>query len=196
METVIIGLLVACAVTFVWYVHHDEAMSDRLRWVIAVAKYIVAVFVSTFGSGAIAVLIAAPLLIYTRLAHSEAATKLLSVLLDRPYFPFQAVVAFVVGLIFVKRLKGGKPALAWVLPVAQFSVVLAVASSRHSVLDSYGEFVWNTFFNWGCNCSASLLQWEVMFPLYTSIAFSVAAWIRGLQSADPISSHAASATNS
>ena len=176
--------------TFLWYVYQcsDEQMPERSRKAIAVAKYIVAVLVSTFGSGAIAALIALPLLIYARLTHNEAATNLFAALVDRPYFPLQIAVAFVAGLILTKWLKDGNPALAWVLPVAQFSVVLAMASSRQSVLDSYRGFVWNTFFNWGCNCSASLLQWEAMFPLYTSIAFSVAAWIRGLQSAEPISS--------
>jgi len=47
-------------VTFLWYVYQrsEEQMPERSRKAIAVAKYIVAVFVSTFGSGAIAALIA------------------------------------------------------------------------------------------------------------------------------------------
>src|SRR6185369_11024 len=96
-----------------------------------------------FGSGAIAALLAVPLFIYARLTHNEAATNLFAALVDRPYFPLQIAVAFVAGLVVTKWLKGGNPTLAWVLPVAQFSVVLAMASSRQSVLDSYRGFVWN-----------------------------------------------------
>jgi len=60
MKTVIVALLGSCAVTFLWYVYQrsDEQMPECSRKAIAVAKYIVAVLVSTFGSGAIAALIA------------------------------------------------------------------------------------------------------------------------------------------
>jgi hypothetical protein len=180
METIVFLVLLSCAVMFLLYVRdrNRQALSTRLRWGTAVSKYIVAVFVATFGCGGIAALIAASLLVYARLTHTDTAVRLFSVLVDRPYFPFQTVIALFGGFVAAGWLKEGKPAFVWVLPMAQLSVALVVVSSRQSVFEGSGNFVWRTFFNWGCDCSASLLQWQVMFPVYTSIAFAIAASLR------------------
>lgn len=155
----------------------DQPISNRSRQGVAISKYVVAVMVATYLSGALAALIATPLLVYGRLTHTEAPTNLYSALLDRPFFPFQIVVAFVAGIVATKWLKEGKPAFVWVLPVAQFLIALVVVSSRHSAFQQSCDFLWSSLFNWGCHCSATLLQWKVMFPLYTSIAFSLAAYL-------------------
>jgi len=178
MEPVLI-VSFCCAGTFLCYirVRGDQPLSNRLRPVVAISKYVIAVMVATYLSAAIAALIAAPFLVYARLAHTEAPTNLFSAFLDRPYFPFQTVVAFVVGFVATKWLKEGKPVFVWVLPMAQFFVALVVVASRHSAFQQSWNFVWSSFFNWDCHCSATLLQWKVMFPLYTSVAFSLAAYL-------------------
>ena len=179
METVII-LFFCCAVMFLWYIRSrgDQPLSKVLRRGVAISKYVVALMLATFGTGAVTALIAMPLLLYARLAHTETPTNLFAALLDRPYFPLQTGVAFVAGLVVTKWLKEGKPAFIWVLPTAQFLLALDVVSSRRSATQGFWDFIRSSFFNWDCHCSASLLQWQVMFPLYTSIAFAVAAYLR------------------
>jgi hypothetical protein len=180
METVII-LFFCCAVMFLWYIRSrgdQQPLSKGLRRGVAMSKYVVALMAATFGAGAVAALIAMPLLLYARLAHTPTPTNLFAALLDRPYFPLQTGVAFVAGLVVTKWLKEGKPAFIWALPTAQFLLALAVVSSRRNAFQGLWDFIRSNFFNWDCHCSASLLQWQVMFPLYTSIAFAVAAYLR------------------
>ena len=179
METILI-VFFCCAVIFLCYVRASPPLlSNRLRQGVAISKYLVAVMAATYLSGAGAALIATPLLGYARLKHTQAPIILFSDLLDRPFFPLQMGVGFFAGLVATKCLKEGKPVFVWVLPVAQFLVALVVISSRHSAFQQTWSFVWSSFFNWSCHCSATLLQWKVMFPLYTSIAFSLGAYLSG-----------------
>jgi len=192
MEPVLI-VFFCCAGTFLCYIRFrgDQPLSNGLRLVVAISKYVIAVMAATYLSAAIAALIAAPLLVFAQLAHTEAPTNLFSAFLDRPYFPFQTIVAFVAGFVATKWLREGKPVFVWVLPIAQFFVALLLVSSRHSAFQRPWNHVWSSFFNWDCQCSATLLQWKVMFPLYTSIAFSVAAYVWGaMRSAKALPSRA------
>lgn len=180
MGTIVILVLLGCAVAFLFYLRarsDQQQTSEALRRAAALAKYVVAVFLATYGSGAVAAMLVLPLLVYGRVAHSSAAADVFSSCVDRPYFPLQTVVAFAVGLLFAKRLREGKPALVWVLPVVLFVAGVFIVSEQRGAFETFEIFVWGRFFDWGCNCSATLLQWQVMMPLYTSIAFSIAAFL-------------------
>src|SRR5450759_4841261 len=74
------------------------------------------------------------------------------------YFPLQSVVAFAVGFAVAVRLRQGKPMWVWVWPVAQVAISIALHKPR-SVLQAFTAKVWQTYFNWDCGCSATLLQW-------------------------------------
>ena len=199
MQTLIVAVAVLFALAFLWLMRQRKEQ-NLSRWeerTVAVSKYIVALFTATFGSNALAVLICSPLLLYARLSHREAAENLISLLLDRSYFPLQIVIAFVVGVVMWKWVAEGKPTFVWVLPTIQFLISVAVMRSRGSVLGSSWHNLWTTFFDWGCDCSASLLHWEVMFPLYTSLAFALGAYLRGTVSSSSLPSHnQLNATNS
>lgn len=155
-----------------------EGISPKLRkYGVPGAKYVIAAFLGTYGSLAIGALILAPLLAYSRLAHTHSGADLFASLLDRSYFPFQTGAAFVLGYYLRGWLKQGRPVYAWVWPVAQ--VGIAVLLFRPSAMQSFGAGVWHTYFDWGCGCSATLSQWTIMSPLYPSLAFSAAAFLRG-----------------
>lgn len=168
-----------------------DTASPKLRFLSIVAKYLVATFIGTYGSLAVAAVIASPLLLYSRVAHTHSAADLFSVLLDRPYFPLQTAVAFILGYFLSEWLKQGRPAYVWVWPIAQ--VGLAVLLFRPSALQSFGDGVWHTYFDWGCGCSITLLQWKIMSPLYPSLAFSAAAFLHGMKGltrkASPAAAH-------
>lgn len=88
-------------------------------------------------------------------------------------------VAFVLGYCLSDWLNEGRPAYVWVWPVAQVSI--AVLLFRPSATQSFTTEVWRAYFDWGCGCSVTLLQWRIMFPLYPAISFSAAAFLRGHQ---------------
>jgi len=73
-------------------------------------------------------------------------------------------------------LKEGWISYVWALPLAQAGVALIFYMHRY--WQPNWNDIWVTFFNWQCGCSASLPQWRVMFPLYTSIAFALGAFAR------------------
>ena len=106
--------------------------------------------------------------------RSLTAEEVPSAAVDRPYFPLQSAVAFVVGFVVAIRLRQGKPLWVWVWPVAQVVISIALHKPR-SVVESFTTSVWQTYFNWGCGCSATLLQWQVMSALYPAIAFTLGA---------------------
>ena len=153
-----------------------QELTVTLRKGVAFSKYVVALFTAVYGSAAVAVVLSLPILLFSRLAHSHRAMDVWSALLDRPYFPLQLVVALALGWITYRWLKEGWLPFVWALPLIQFLVALVVYVQRYGPSD--WDDVWVTFFNWQCGCSASLPQWSVMFPLYTSIAFALGAFIR------------------
>jgi len=178
METLVLALPFGFAAVFLALVPAIQPLPNWWRRGVAVSKYLIAVFLATFGSAAVGVLIAVPLLLHARLTHTDAGNKLFSLLLDRPYFPLQMVVAFFGGLVLAKWLREGKPAFVWVLPFAHLLYAIILFSSHRSVAEGSADFIWRSFFNWNCDCSASLLQWRITFPMCTSVAFSVAAILR------------------
>jgi len=143
----------------------------------SIAKYVIAAFLGTYGSLASATLLVSPILLYGRLAHSQTAEAVFSAAVDRPYFPLQSVVAFAVGFAVAVWLRQGKPTWVWVWPVAQVAISIALHKPR-SVLQGFTANVWQTYFNWDCGCSATLLQWHVTSVLYPAIAFTVGALVR------------------
>jgi hypothetical protein len=143
----------------------------------SIAKYVIATFLGTYGSVAAATLLVLPILLYGRLAHSQTAEEIFSAAVDRPYFPLQSVVAFAVGFAVAVRLRLGKPMWVWVWPVAQVVISIALHKPR-SVLQGFTANVWQTYFNWDCGCSATLLQWHVMSAVYAAIAFTLGALVR------------------
>ncbi|HWR16687.1 MAG TPA: hypothetical protein VN577_17815 [Terriglobales bacterium] len=177
-ESIAILLFFGGAVFYLYYVRSLETrpLSAMARRGVAVSKYIIAVFVSVFGTAGVALLFSTPLFLYSRLAHSPVAEDLFSALLDRPYFPLQIAVAGALGYFTFRWLKEGRPQLVLLLPVAQAVVAAFVYVHRYHPTD--WSDVWQTFFNWECGCSASLPQWRVMFPLYASASFAVGALIR------------------
>jgi hypothetical protein len=182
---IILPLMFIISVVFLLYIKNfgAETVSPPLRkFAIPTAKYIAATFIGTYGSLAAGAVIAAPLLLYSRVAHTTSGIDLFSSLVDRPYFPLQMGVAFGLGYFLSERLKQGRPAYVWVWPVAQ--VGIAVLLFHPSAMQSFTA-VWRTYFDWGCGCSVTLLQWRIMSPLYPSLAFSAAAFLRGHQGIEP-----------
>jgi hypothetical protein len=142
------------------------------------AEHVVAVFIATLGSMPIAVVLSSPFLIFDSVAHNQTTLALFSQLIDRPYFPLQTLVAFLLGYLTANRLKRGIPALAWAFPLINSVIGVALVVPRTSVLQGRWTSLQQTLFNWGCDCSASLLQWEFVFPLITSVAFTVGVLLR------------------
>jgi hypothetical protein len=154
--------------------------SGRVRtghWADVVAKYVIATFLGTYASVGGAGLLVLPVLLYGRLVHSQTAEEILSAAVDRPYFPLQSLVAFAVGFAVAVRLRHGKPLWVWVWPAVQVTISIALHRPG-SVMQSFTTGVWQTYFNWDCGCSATLLQWSVMSALYASIAFALGALAR------------------
>jgi hypothetical protein len=143
----------------------------------SIAKYVIATFLGTYGSVATATILILPVLLYARLAHTQAAQEIFSAAVDRPYFPLQSVVAFAVGFGVSARLRQGKPMWVWVWPVAQMAISIASHHPR-SVMQGFTTNVWQTYFNWNCGCSATVLQWQVMSAVYAAIAFSLGALVQ------------------
>ena len=100
----------------------------------------------------------------------QTDVDILSAAVDRPYFPLQSAVALAVGLAD-RSVRQGKAMWIWVQPVAQTVISIALRKPP-SVMQSYAASVWQTYFNWGCRCSATLLQWHFMSAAYTAIAFN------------------------
>ncbi len=176
-SVVVVTLLAAFAGSVLLFGREAGTASWKGGRVVSVATYLVATFVGTYGSVALATLLVLPILLYGRLAHSATAIDILSAAVDRPYFPLQSAVALAVGFALALRLKQGKPMWVWVWPVAQ--VIISVAlHNPHSVLESFTTSIWRNYFNWDCRCSATLLQWQVMSAFYTAIAFTIGALAR------------------
>src|SRR4051812_931106 len=184
MLTVLTLVFFGSAVLFLSYTKSLENVPVRMQTGVRASKYVIAVFVSIYGSAAIALLVSSPLSIAGRLTHSEASSNLWSALLDRPYFPLQIFVACALGVITFHWLRDGWPKLVWILqlvwilPLVQTVVAIAVFRHRFGPFHADWAGIRETFFNWDCGCSASLPQWAVMFPLYTSIAFALGAAVR------------------
>ena len=190
MDTIVILILFAAAVSYLFYIRELGArnLTLAMKRGAALSKYVIALFTAVFGSAAVALLFSLPLFLFSRLAHSEGAMDIWSALFDRPYFPLQLVAALVLGWISVRWLKEGWLPLVWALPLVQALVALAVYLHRFAPSD--WNDIWVTFFNWQCGCSASLPQWSVMFPLYTSIAFSLGAFMRTRYKASAVTTSA------
>ncbi|HTS11086.1 MAG TPA: hypothetical protein VMH00_03115 [Candidatus Limnocylindrales bacterium] len=179
---IIVPLMFVISVTFLLYIRtvEVETVSPKLRkFAIPAAKYVAATFIGTFGAFAIGVVIAAPLLLYSHVAHTTSGIDLASSLVDRPYFPLPMAVAFGLGYFLSEWLKEGLPVYVWVWPVAQVST--AVLLFHPSPMQSFTAGVWRAYFDWGCGCSVTLLQWRTTWPLYPALSFSAAAFFRGHQ---------------
>ena len=88
MGSVVFVLPFGFAAMFLALVPNVQPLPKWWRRGVAISKYVVAVFLATFGFPAIALLVAAPLLLHARLTHTEAAEEVFSMLLDRPYFRY------------------------------------------------------------------------------------------------------------
>jgi hypothetical protein len=173
----VVTLLAVVAGVLLLLRRRSASASGRNGRAVSIATYLVASFLGTYGSVAVAIVLVLPLLLYGRLAHSATAIAILSAAVDRPYFPLQSAVAFTVGFALAVRLRQGKPMWVWIWPVAQ--VIISVAlHNPHGVMQSFTTSVWRNYFNWGCGCSATLLQWQVMSAFYTAIAFTLGVLAR------------------
>ena len=179
MQTIIVLLLFGCSVLYLCYIKAEgiERLSPPMKWGTAASKHVLALFTAVFGANAVGLLLSLPFLAYAYLTHTEAGIDVFAALMDRPYFPLQVTIAFAIGLMTFRWFKEGGVRLVWILPVIQAVVAVAVFVSRFNPKgwDDY----WAVFFDWGCGCSATLPQWTVMLPLYTSVAFAIGASIRG-----------------
>jgi hypothetical protein len=168
------------------FVPPDPALSLRAqlakllphnRFARSAMKYVVAIFLGTYGSAVVAILLTVPVRASATMMQSPTVTELLEVLLDRPYFPLQSAVAFSLGHFVSNWLNGGWPTRVWIWPAAQF-VLAVVLFQPPSVMQDPWMAVREAYFIWGCGCPATGQQWKVTFPLYTSFAFSLAAYLR------------------
>ena len=180
METAAILVVFSAAALFLLYIKGIPAqqLSPAYRRLKSASKYVMAIFVGTYGAAAsAALLIGVPLLVYSRWGHSKAAGDLFSALLDRSYFPLQLAFALLLGVLTVRVFTNGGALFAWVLPAMQAIAVVAALSPSRGVFQRFWPWFDKTFLNWRCGCSATLLQWEVMLPLYASVAFSIGIMI-------------------
>lgn len=176
-SVVVVTLLAVVAGLFLMLPSKSGLAGRKRNGAVSIATYVVATFLGTYGSVAAAALLVLPVLLYARLAHSQTAVDILSAAVDRPYFPLQSAVALAVGFGMAVRFRQGKPMWIWVWPVAQTVISIALHKPP-SVMQSFAASVWQTYFNWGCRCSATLLQWHFMSAAYTAIAFSLGALVR------------------
>jgi hypothetical protein len=179
MQTAIVIVLFSGSVLYLWYLkeEHIEPVTSAMRWGVVASKHVITLFIAVFGANAAALLLLLPVLLYGYWTHTETGMNMLSALMDRPYFPLQMAMALVLGLTTFRWLRGGGMRFVWILPALQAIVAVAVFISRFH--PKGWEDFWAVFFDWGCGCSATLLQWTVMLPLYTSVAFAMGAAIRG-----------------
>ncbi len=176
-SVVVVTLLAVVAGLFLMLLRKSGLAAWKRNRAVSIAQYVIATFLGTYGSVAAAALLVLPVLLFARLAHSQTAVNILSAAVDRPYFPLQSVVALAVGFAVAVRFRQGKPMWIWVWPLVQ--VVLSIVLHKPpSVMQSFTASVWQTYFNWGCGCSATLLQWQVMSAVYTALAFSLGALVR------------------
>jgi hypothetical protein len=181
MFTIVAAFAFLIAVGFLLYLRvqaPQQQLSVTAIRARSFAEHVVAVFIAMLGSMPIAVLLSSPFLIFNRVVHNQTALDIFSQLIDRPYFPLQTVVAFSLGYTTANRLKRGIPALAWAFPLINSVIGVALVAQRTSVLQGRWTSLQQTLFNWGCDCSASLLQWQFVFPLITSVAFTVGVLLR------------------
>jgi hypothetical protein len=141
---------------------------------VASLDYIIATFLFSVMPLALAALLGLPLLAYGRYAHSETATRVFSMLLDRPFFPLQTIVAAFVG--FTVGTRWHSRSLAWVWVPATINAASGfLFRNNGSAMLSFWEKLRENYFNWGCGCSASLLQWTFLAPMLAAVAASLAA---------------------
>lgn len=181
MPAVAVLILFVVSAIFLLYVKNSglgNVSPPLSKFAVPASMYMVATFIGTYGAMAIAVVVISPLLLYSLLAQGHPGELFLSSLLDRPYFPLQSAVAFVLGYFVSEWFKEGRPVYVWAWPVAQVGIAVALFHPP-GVMQSYWAEVWRTYFNWECGCSISLPQWTVMSPLYPSLAFSASAFLRG-----------------
>ncbi len=188
MQMLILLVLFASSVGYLWYLKEEgiEPVSSWMRRSIAAAKHVIALFTAVFGANAVALLLLVPVLLYAHWNNTETGISVLSALMDRPYFPLQAAVACLLGLTTFGWLKEGWIRFVWILPLIQAIIAVAVFVNRFNPT-TWGAY-WKVFFDWGCGCSATLPQWTVMLPLYTSLTFAIGATVRSLFAGPTISS--------
>jgi hypothetical protein len=180
MFTIVVAFSFLIAAGFLLYlrVQAPQQLSVTAIRARSFAEHVVAVFIATLGSMPVAVLLSSPFLFFNRVAHNQTALDIFSQLIDRPYFPLQTLVAFLLGYMTANRLKRGIPALAWAFPLINSVIGVVLVAQRTSVLQGLWTSPQQTLLNWGCDCSASLLQWKFVFPLITSVAFTVGVLLR------------------
>jgi len=95
MFTIVVAFAFSIAAGFLLYLRVQapqlSVTAIRAR---SFAEHVVAVFIATLGSMPVAVLLSSPFLIFNRVAHNRTALDIFSQLIDRPYFPLQALAAF------------------------------------------------------------------------------------------------------
>ena len=92
-------------------------------------------------------------------------------------FPLQTIAAVLIGF-FAYKYTNSKTALwVWLLPCIVFAVLFATSHSP-TVIESGLEWKAQHFFGSGCNPRQGCID-QVLFtlPLYTSVAYSVGAWM-------------------
>jgi hypothetical protein len=141
-----------------------------------VSTYLILLLTGAYGCIGLADLLGTPLLIPASVYHYQYAERIFEQLLDRPFFPLQSIVAFFAGYLIVRRV--GKKIAIWVwAPPFLWAVLVVGFSTSASLVESYWQSVWRTYFNWSCDCSVTLRQWEVMAPVYSATSFSPGALV-------------------
>lgn len=148
-----------------------------------VVTFLLHELVATLG-----VLVAAPLLAATLtsalrlLGVTLYMSQLYWILTENPYFPVQAVLAFVLGWLLGQNRETRATLWVWVPPA--FILALLVVSNRH-VLDFSSGFSVQTpsrlshFFGWGCQPKDHCFdQIVTTLPFYSAAAYSMGAAVR------------------
>lgn len=159
-------------------------MTDGVRWgrpIMRTKNIIYSAFVfvmhqifSTLGVAVLAAFLSLSLVPLLRVVFGNIDYRTVrSALTENHVFPIQMVLAIVISFAMALRWKSRAMLYVWVLPTLVFITAFLIFGRGLSI----GERL-EYFFGTGCKLSSRCFD-QVVFtlPLYTSIAYSIGAWL-------------------
>lgn len=150
-------------------------MKSALAWrrLRAVVVYVVRALVASVGIVSASFILG---LWLHRLSDSAAWRLALRLIFEEPYFPFSNLVGLCCGYLVNRRLQSRSAAWVWVLPAIWLACVIADQIRYAYPGQDLWQDVWNNFFGGGCGfeCIGQLIATA---PFYSSVAYSLGAWV-------------------
>jgi hypothetical protein len=159
--------------------------NDKKPWVLSFLTFCMHQFLGTWGIAFFAYWVGISLFeLMASLGKPLPMRSLHWILTETPYFPVQIALGLYCGWLIARRFHHRAMRYVWMLPLMlliyamlelppftpEFSSVLAQAGHEKSVFSRY--------LGWGCNPRERCLdQLFVTMPFYTSVSYSVGAWL-------------------